>query len=284
LPYAGPTSSGKYELQAVPVECADGAFTTAYSWRHKDQSAEAERSRIVTDEVTQAVHRGRAVRRGAGDPHLLVTIGTEYGACGVPVDKFLRLVDVYGIHDIDIVAALGVVPATPAALVRSIFGSLWCGTPDISMALKAAAAGIEKNGVIPDLQSLVNSAYALEHMFGSWRSGQPLLPAPTWGVFEARPAPAKPHTSAYSNKGAEDPTHLHGVSSDIATWGQHGHKPRWLVKLSGSNAQIDPQAAIEVVNGPVRDLVQVETLHPRLSDAQQYALGRLALGTVPKAA
>ena len=286
LPYAEATSSGKYELVPVPVECSDGAFATAYSWRHTDPAAEAERSRIVTDEVAQAVHRGRAVRRGADSPHLLVTVGTEYGTCGVPVDKILRLVDVYGIRDIDLVAALGVVPITPAALVRSTFGRLWCSTPGISSALKAAAAGIEKNGVIPELQSLVNSAYALDHVFGSWRPGQTWLPTPTWGLFEARPEPINPHAGAYRNKGPEIPTHLHGglasAGLDVTTWGQRGPKSRWLVKLTGANAHSDPRAAIETVNGPVRDLVRVDTLHPQLSDAQRHVLGRLALGTLPR--
>ena len=53
------------------------------------------------------------------------------------------------------------------------------------------------------------------------------------------------------------------------------------MKLTGHNAHAYPKAAIEAINGPVRDLQKVATITPRLSAVGHHSLNRLHLGTVP---
>ena len=216
LRYDSEPGGGQFELVPVPIECADGSFTAAYTYRHPDFYAAHEHERVVADECVQGVHRLRPVRREPADPAVLVTIGTEFGTCGVPVDKFARLTDVRGVRDIDVVAATGVVPMTPAAMVRSRFGAFFGAGPNGGpLETMRAATNIEKNGLLPSAQQIVDAVYILELTFGTWRTGAAKPSFPTWGVFEGRPSVVVDVSSSEATK--ETPMELVKKEREIET-------------------------------------------------------------------
>jgi hypothetical protein len=109
----------RYPVELVRLEGRAGGLPEPVEVpRHPDRGAEAVRAAICEGELVQAVGRARAVRRGADSPLLLLLVGNT-PIPALPPDRLARWDElVPGRFDL-VEARWGVVPLSPAALVRA---------------------------------------------------------------------------------------------------------------------------------------------------------------------
>jgi hypothetical protein len=209
-----------YPLQAVGRLMSDGTGRRALAYRHPDLWVEAVRFAVCEGELLQAVGRGRGVRR-TGDTPLQVLILTNV-PIPIPVNQLTVWNDLCVTGPFDTLAARGVVPLDYAGIAAALPRQF------------ADAARVKDwfqyhPHARSTFKSIVQSAAALGYAVKSDFSG-----------------------ILHNDSTMDDSTKLVAYRYRRA-----GSRQRAFV-LVNAEMHPEPRAAVEVVLGPIEDLVPVE--------------------------